>query len=95
MSNSEPDPRFSKSKIKDLTLYLSGIGIKAGDISKLFEPFQQLESAYSKKYQGTGLGLALSKKIVELHRGRIWMESEWEKGSRFIFTLPGNMEDRF
>jgi PAS domain S-box-containing protein len=66
----------------------TGIGIKAEDMAKLFTEFTQLESTYTKKYEGTGLGLALTKKLVELHGGRIWVESEEGKGSRFIFTLP-------
>lgn len=66
----------------------TGIGIKPENIDKLFAPFQQLETSITKEYGGTGLGLALSKKIVELHNGRIWAESEEGKGSRFIFTIP-------
>ncbi len=66
----------------------TGIGIKEEDIPRLFQPFQQLESPYTKKYKGTGLGLMLAKKIVELHGGRIWAESEFGKGSRFVFAIP-------
>ena len=66
----------------------TGIGIKPEDMQKLFTEFTQLESTYTKKYDGTGLGLALTKKLVELHGGRIWVESEEGKGSRFYFTLP-------
>jgi PAS domain S-box-containing protein len=66
----------------------SGIGIKAEDILKLFQPFTQLESGYTKKYDGTGLGLALSRHLVELHGGRIRVASEPGRGSRFSFTIP-------
>lgn len=66
----------------------TGIGISQEDQKKLFQPFQQLESAITKKYEGTGLGLRISKSIVELHGGRIWVESEEAKGSRFIFAIP-------
>ncbi|MEK6697872.1 MAG: hybrid sensor histidine kinase/response regulator [Nitrospirota bacterium] len=66
----------------------TGIGIKEEDIPRLFQPFQQLESPYTKKYKGTGLGLMLARKIVELHGGRIWAESEFGKGSRFVFAIP-------
>ena len=66
----------------------TGIGIKPEDMTKLFTEFTQLESTYTKKYAGTGLGLALTKKLVELHGGGIWVESEEGKGSRFFFTLP-------
>jgi signal transduction histidine kinase len=66
----------------------SGIGIKAEDIPKLFQPFTQLESVYTKEHEGTGLGLALNRHLVELHGGRIWVASEPGKGSRFSFTIP-------
>ncbi|HWR73098.1 MAG TPA: ATP-binding protein, partial [Nitrospirota bacterium] len=66
----------------------TGIGIKQEDIPRLFVEFSQLASAYEKKYAGTGLGLALTKKLVELHGGRIWVESEFGKGSRFTFVTP-------
>jgi signal transduction histidine kinase len=71
-----------------ITVWDTGIGIKKKDRGKLFRKFQQLESGAGKRYQGTGLGLALSRKLVEMHRGRIWVESEPGKGSRFSFTLP-------
>lgn len=66
----------------------TGIGIKSEDIDKLFKPFLQLDSSYSRRYEGTGLGLVLTKHLVELHGGKIWVESEYEKGSTFTFTLP-------
>ncbi|MCK9420948.1 MAG: PAS domain S-box protein [Nitrospirae bacterium] len=66
----------------------TGPGIKPEDIPKLFQPFQQLETTITKKYPGTGLGLNLCKKYVELHGGAIWVESEVGKGSKFIFSIP-------
>ncbi len=66
----------------------TGIGIRSDDIDKLFKEFSQLETPYEKKYEGTGLGLALTKKLVELHGGRIWIESEYGKGSKFSFIIP-------
>src|SRR4030066_686485 len=63
----------------------SGIGISKEDQKKLFQPFQQIDSSVSKKHQGTGLGLNLCKKIIELHGGRIWIESDTGKGCRFMF----------
>ncbi|MDP2157979.1 MAG: HAMP domain-containing sensor histidine kinase, partial [Nitrospirota bacterium] len=66
----------------------TGIGISPEDQKKLFQPFQQIDSALSRKYSGTGLGLNLCKKFIELHGGRIRIESEAGKGSRFMFVLP-------
>lgn len=66
----------------------TGIGIKPEDMNKLFREFSQLDSAYNRSYAGTGLGLALARKLVELHGGRIWAESEAGKGSKFTFSLP-------
>ncbi|MEE9401973.1 MAG: PAS domain-containing sensor histidine kinase, partial [Desulfobacteria bacterium] len=71
-----------------VTVWDTGIGIKEEDKGKLFKEFQQLDSGRDKRYQGTGLGLALSKRLVEMHGGRIWVESQSGKGSRFNFTLP-------
>lgn len=66
----------------------TGIGIRDRDMPRLFSEFTQLEMALTKKYQGAGLGLALTRKLVELHRGRIWAESEFGKGSKFSFIIP-------
>jgi len=68
----------------------TGPGIRPEDIPKLFQPFQQLETTLSKKVPGTGLGLNLCKKFVELHGGKIWVETEVGKGSRFIFMVPAS-----
>lgn len=66
----------------------TGIGIEAGHFDTIFDPFRQLDGTATRKYGGTGLGLALTKKLVELLGGRIWVESEPGKGSRFSFVLP-------
>lgn len=67
----------------------TGIGIKAEDLPRLFQPLTQLEPVFTKQYQGTGLGLALTKRLVELHGGTIWAESKGEgRGSTFTVRLP-------
>jgi signal transduction histidine kinase len=66
----------------------TGIGISSEDQAKIFEEFRQVGGDYAHKREGTGLGLTLAKKFVELHGGKIWVESEVGKGSTFRFTLP-------
>jgi signal transduction histidine kinase len=65
----------------------TGPGIAPGDHERVFEEFQQTDAGLE-RLEGTGLGLALSRRLVELHGGRIWLESELGKGSTFVFTLP-------
>ena len=70
----------------------TGPGIRVEDHERIFEEFQQTDIGVQQR-EGTGLGLALSKRLVELHGGRIWVESEPGHGSRFVFTLPANEAD--
>lgn len=67
----------------------TGIGIKAEDLERIFNPFEQVDGSASRQYAGTGLGLSLTKSLVELHGGKIWAESEGAgKGSEFILLMP-------
>ncbi len=66
----------------------TGIGIRSEDIDALFKPFRQVDSGITRQYDGTGLGLSICKRLVETMGGRIWVESEWGKGSTFAFSLP-------
>jgi anti-anti-sigma factor len=79
LSGTEEEVRF---EISD-----SGPGIAREDFGKLFDEFERVTA---EKQEGTGLGLPIAKKIVELHQGKIWVESELGQGSQFIFTLPRN-----
>ena len=74
--------------VVEISVSDTGVGIAPEDQPKIFEEFRQVGSDYSHKVEGTGLGLTLAKKFVELHGGRIWVESEVGKGSKFTFTLP-------
>jgi signal transduction histidine kinase len=65
----------------------TGVGIAPEDQEAVFEEFRQVGTA-DKKVEGTGLGLALSRKFIELHGGRIWVKSQVGEGSTFTFTLP-------
>jgi signal transduction histidine kinase len=71
-----------------ITVKDSGLGIAREDQAAIFEEFHQLKSTGSAKLEGTGLGLSLAKRLVELHGGAIWVESEIGKGAAFSFTLP-------
>lgn len=72
----------------------TGKGIEEQDIPRLFQQFEQIEPICEKKTPGTGLGLAISKEIIEAHKGRIWVESELDKGSTFNFILPVPVKGR-
>lgn len=72
-----------KVSVKD-----TGIGISEDDMKKLFQPFTQIDSAANRRYEGTGLGLSLVKRFVELHNGKIMVESVEGAGTDFIFELP-------
>ncbi|HZY30521.1 MAG TPA: GAF domain-containing protein, partial [Candidatus Methylomirabilis sp.] len=95
VSSSQPETRNPKpetasaSEFVEIAVADTGIGIKPDDLAKLFQPFTQLEPTFTKQAQGTGLGLALTKRLVELHGGTIWAESAGEgRGSTFTIRLP-------
>ena len=75
--------RFLKISVKD-----TGIGIAEEHMKKIFEAFEQVDSSRAKRFEGTGLGLALCKNFVEMHGGMIWVESSPGNGSTFSFVLP-------
>lgn len=77
-----------ETDLMEIAVADNGIGIATEDRDLLFQPFRQLAHDLAKKYEGTGLGLALCKEFVELHNGRIWVESEPGKGSTFTFRVP-------
>jgi signal transduction histidine kinase len=66
----------------------NGIGIKSDSLERVIEPFQQEDTSTSRRFGGTGLGLSMSKKLIELHKGMMWVESVLDKGSTFSFVLP-------
>ena len=66
----------------------TGIGIAPEDVDKVFDEFGQVDSSIRRKQEGSGLGVPLSKRLVELHHGRMWLESQPDQGSTFYFTLP-------
>jgi signal transduction histidine kinase len=72
----------------EISVIDTGVGIKPVDQERIFERFEQADGSFGRRYQGAGLGLHLTKRLVELHGGRIWIESEGEgKGSAFHFTV--------
>ncbi|MBF0117651.1 MAG: response regulator [Desulfobacterales bacterium] len=81
--NIKNNKRMVKITVKD-----TGIGIPAEKQKTIFKPFEQADGSIERIYGGTGLGLAVTKNLVELHCGEIWVESDLGKGASFIFTLP-------
>ena len=71
----------------------TGVGLKPEDIDRIFYPFEQVDGTASRRFQGTGLGLSLTKRLVELHGGRLWAQSKGEgKGSTFCFVIPRHVQ---
>jgi signal transduction histidine kinase/HAMP domain-containing protein len=73
----------------------TGPGISKNDQERIFEEFQQVDGSSTREKDGTGLGLSIAKKIIEMHEGRIWVESTVGKGSIFRFTLPVRVEKQW
>jgi len=71
----------------------NGVGIPEDKLDKIFDSYEQLDAEISREYIGTGLGLTISKKLVELHNGTIRVESKLKEGSSFIFTMPISMQE--
>lgn len=78
----------SEGNQMEVTVSDTGIGIPKEALGRIFEPFQQVEDPMTRRYGGMGLGLSIVKGLVELHGGRIWVESVPGRGSRFTFLLP-------
>jgi signal transduction histidine kinase len=84
VSEDKPPIKCVKISVSD-----TGIGLNYEDRERVFRPFEQADGSASRRYQGTGLGLSLTKRLVQLHGGKIWVESEGEgKGSTFSFVIP-------
>jgi signal transduction histidine kinase len=87
----KPFPKEKKGGYGDrvaVSVKDTGIGIPSEHLESIFEKFHQVEISLHRSVSGTGLGLAITKGLVEAHQGKIWVESEVEKGSTFTFTLP-------
>ena len=92
LSNAAIQAKNDKASLKEyiqISIKDSGIGLKKENLTKIFQPFEQVENSSNRQFQGTGLGLSLAKSLVELNGGKIWAESDGEDlGSMFSFSLP-------
>ena len=83
------DISYSSENYLQISIEDSGIGLENEDLERIFEPFEQADSSVSRQFQGAGLGLSVTKNLVELHKGKIWAESPGEgKGAIFAFCIP-------
>jgi two-component system sensor histidine kinase/response regulator len=89
MERSDPGAVLLHFAVRD-----TGVGIPQDKVEKIFEPFVQADGSMSRRFGGTGLGLSISMSIVELMGGRIWAESQLERGSTFHFIAPFGLADR-
>ncbi|MEB3190605.1 MAG: PAS domain S-box protein [Snowella sp.] len=95
MTSLVSDPSPSTQTCLRIAVIDDGIGITPENITKLFQPFIQVDSALNRQYEGTGLGLALVKRLVELHGGQVSLRSELGKGSCFTIDLPYPNREQF
>jgi two-component system, NtrC family, sensor kinase len=82
------EARLAEPGWMELAVADTGIGIAAEDQPRIFREFEQVDGSYTRRYEGTGLGLALTKKFVEMQGGTIRVDSEVGRGSRFVALLP-------
>jgi len=86
-------PRRADDDCLAIVVSDTGIGIRQEDMAVVMAPFGQVDTGLNRKFEGTGLGLPLTKAFVEMHGGRIWVESTLGQGSTFTFTLPTHREE--
>lgn len=82
---------LSKESVVEISVEDTGIGIPKDRVRSIFNRFEQVDRTLVKKKEGCGIGLSLAKSLVEMHGGKIWVESEEGLGSKFIFTIPKNL----
>lgn len=87
-----PGIKHFGQKLIHVSVKDTGIGIQPEDMERIFDEFEQADSSYTREHEGTGIGLSLTKKLVEMHGGYIWAESEMGKGSTFNFVMPVTQE---
>lgn len=87
-AESHQTAKGSESPLLAITVTDTGPGIAADQLEVIFQPFEQLDGGVTREYGGTGIGLAITRALVELHGGELWVRSELAKGSAFTFTMP-------
>jgi signal transduction histidine kinase len=85
---------LERNKHWEFNVIDTGIGIETKDFHRIFSDFSRVRNSHNKDTPGTGLGLSLTKRLIDLHGGDIYFSSEFSKGSKFAFTIPKNLKDR-
>jgi PAS domain S-box-containing protein len=86
-------PETKRHVMLEFAVQDTGIGIPQADLGRVFQPFVQADASTARRFGGSGLGLSITKSLVELMGGRIWVESKWKNGSTFYFTVRLPLQD--
>ena len=95
MADGDNFKKIPEGPVVKISVIDTGIGLDSEDLKRIFSPFEQVDSSTSRKYHGTGLGLSLTRRLIQLHNGWIYASSKGiGQGSTFSFLLPAIQEEQ-